>query len=284
MDWLLAGKGGALSYNKAQMQSPADDTAAATAAALEPAPWLQAFAVALAFFTRLKLRPEKIHPLAACAQGFAAAGAVVGLIVGLVLLAAHGLGLPGLVSALLALGSGLIVTGALHEDGLADCADALGARERERSLAIMRDSRTGTYGVLALLLSTGLRVAALVALPGSVALAALIGAHAFSRGALAIALERLEPLRRDGLGATAGKPQHRQAMLSLGIGAGVLLVVCLLFAKIGVGLFALVLGGLAGMAAMEVARRRFGGQTGDVLGAIQQCIEIAALVAFTFFY
>ena len=266
------------------MQSPADDNAAASAAAPQPPPWLEAFAGALAFFTRLPLRPEKIHPLAACSQGFAAAGAVIGLIVGSVLLAAHGLGLPGLVSALLALGGGLIVTGALHEDGLADCADALGTNDRERSLAIMRDSRIGTYGVLALVLSTGLRVAALVALPAGVALAALIGAHAFSRGALAIALERLEPLRRDGLGAAAGKPQSQQAMLSLGIGAGVLLVACLLFAKIGVGLFALVLGGLAGLAAIDLARRRFGGQTGDVLGAIQQCIEIAVLIAFTFFY
>lgn len=240
--------------------------------------------MALAFFTRLPVRPEKIHPLAACTQGFAAVGAVIGLIVGLVLLLLHGLGMPGLVAALLALGSGLIVTGALHEDGLADCADALGSRDREHALAIMRDSRIGTYGVLALLLSTGLRVAALVALPGSVALAALIGAHAFSRGALAIALERLEPVRPDGLGAVAGKPQQKEAMLSLGIGAGLLLLSCLFFAHIGVGLFALVLGGLAGLAALELARRRFGGQTGDVLGAVQQCIEIATLIAFTLFY
>jgi adenosylcobinamide-GDP ribazoletransferase len=266
------------------MQSPADDDGAAPAAALEPAPWLEAFAGALAFFTRLPLRPEKIHRLGACTQGFAAAGAVLGLIVGLVFLTLQGLGLPGLVCALLALGSGLIATGALHEDGLADCADALGARERERALAIMRDSRIGSYGVLALVLSTGLRVGALVALPGSVALAALIGAHAFSRAALAIALERLEPVRPDGLGAAAGKPQRKQAMLGLGIGAGVLLLACLIFAQIGVGLFALALGGLAGLAALELARRRFGGQTGDVLGAIQQCIEIATLIAFTFFY
>jgi adenosylcobinamide-GDP ribazoletransferase len=269
------------------MQSSENDPPSAsssTDARLQSAPWFEAFANALAFFTCLPVRPEKIHPLAACTQGFAVAGAVVGLIVGLVFLVLHGLGLPGLICAFLALATSLILTGALHEDGLADCADALGARERERSLAIMRDSRIGTFGVLALVVSTGLRVSALVALPSGVALAALIGAHAFSRGALAIALDRLAPLRGEGLGATAGKPQSQQAMLSLAIGAGVLLLACLFFAKIGVGFFALVLGGLAGLAALELARRRFGGQTGDILGAIQQCIEIATLIAFTLFY
>ncbi|MGE0151819.1 MAG: adenosylcobinamide-GDP ribazoletransferase [Reyranellaceae bacterium] len=269
------------------MQSPDDETdrpGAQTAAAVQPAPWFEAFAGSLAFFTRLPVRPEKIHPLAACTQGFAPAGAAVGLMVGVLLLALQGLGLPGLVCAFLALGGGLLLTGALHEDGLADCADALGARERERALAIMRDSRAGSFGVLALVLSLALRASALVALPGGVALAALIGAHAFSRGALAIALERLDPLRGEGLGATAGQPDSRQALLSLGIGAGLLLLACLFFAKLGVGLFALVLGGLALLAAMELARRRFGGQTGDVLGGIQQCVEIATLVAFTLFY
>lgn len=269
------------------MQSPDDDippTGENAAPTRDPAPWWEAFANALAFFTRLPIQPERLHPLAACTSGFAPAGAVIGLIVGLIFLALHGLGLPGLIGAFLAVGSGLILTGALHEDGLADCVDALGAREKAQALAVMRDSRVGSFGVLALIVSLGLRVSVLVAFPSGVALAALVGAHAFSRGALAIALERLEPLRGEGLGFAAGKPSSKQAMIGLAIGAGLLLLACLFFAKLGVGFFALVLGGLAGLAAMELARRRFGGQTGDVLGAIQNCIEIATLVAFTFFY
>lgn len=269
------------------MQSPENDGLASSspdATPLAAAPWFEAFAISLHFFTRLPLRPETNFPLGACILGFAPAGAVIGLIVGLTFLVLGGLGLPGFISAFLALGCGLILTGALHEDGLADCADALGGGSRERALAIMRDSRIGNYGALALILSLGLRASVLVALPGSVALAALVGAHAFSRGALGMALERLEPARADGLGAMAGKPQQRAALMALALGAGILLLACVFLAGLGAGLFALVTGGLGGLAALEVARRRFGGYTGDVLGAIQQCIEIATLIAFTLFY
>lgn len=267
------------------MQSPDHDTAASPDQGRDnrpSAPWLEAFTTALAFFTRLPVRPATLHPLGACALGFAPAGAVIGLILGAVFVLLAGLGVPGLVGALLVIGCGLVLTGALHEDGLADCADALATADRERALAIMRDSRVGSYGALALVLSVGLRVAALVSLPGSVVLAALIGAHAFSRGALAVMLDRLPPARSDGLGATAGRP--RQAMLALGLGAAILLLACLFFAGIGPGLFALALGGLAGLAVLEVARRRYGGHTGDVLGAMQQCVEVATLLAFTLFY
>jgi len=269
------------------MQSPEDEIEAdrnADPASLAPAPWFESFATAAAFFTRLPLRPEKVHRLGACVLGFAPAGAVIGLIVGLIFLVLGGFGLPGLVCAFLALGCGLILTGALHEDGLADCADALGSKDRLQALAIMRDSRVGSFGAMALILSLGLRASVLVAIPSGVALAALIGAHAFSRGALAMALERLEPARTDGLGAMAGRPQRQTALLALGLGTAILLLACLFFAGLGVGLFALVLGGLAGLAALEVARRRFGGYTGDALGAIQQCIEIATLIGFTLFY
>lgn len=269
------------------MQSPEDDMEADRSPDPEshaPAPWFEAFATALAFFTRLPMRPDKIHRLGACVLGFAPAGAVIGLIVGLVFLVLTGFGLPGLVCAFIALGCGLLLTGALHEDGLADCTDALGTKDRLQALAIMRDSRVGSFGAMALILSLALRASVLVAIPSGVALAALIGAHAFSRAALAVALERLEPARADGLGATAGRPQRQASLAALGLGAAILLLACLFFAGLGVGLLALVLGGLAGLAALEVARRRFGGYTGDVLGAVQQCIEIATLIAFTLFY
>ena len=147
------------------MQSPDQDTEstqdAAAARGLAPAPLGEAIIAALAFFTRLPLRPQTQRPLAANLAGFAPAGALIGLNVGLILAGFGGLGMPGLLAALLAIGAGLILTGALHEDGLADCADALGRADRNAALEIMRDSRLGSFGGLALILSVALRGAAI---------------------------------------------------------------------------------------------------------------------------
>ena len=253
-------------------------------ARLAPAPWFEAFAVALAFFTRLPVRPAAVHPLSACALAFAPVGALIGATVGIVFLLLDGLGLPALVAALLALGCGLVLTGALHEDGLADTTDALGRNDRTAALEIMRDSRMGAFGGLALVLSLGLRGAAIAVLPGWIGLAALIGAHAFSRAVLAVAMERLAPARTDGLGAAAGRPRAREAMQALGLGAAIALVAALLFAGLGAGLFALIVGATVGLGGLEVARRRFGGYTGDVLGALQQIVEAAMLIAFTAYF
>ena len=253
-------------------------------AGMAPAPLGEALLGALAFFTRLPLWPATHHPLAATLAGFAPAGALIGLIVGVALAGFGGLGLPTLLAALLAVGCGLILTGALHEDGLADCADALGRADRDQALAIMRDSRLGSFGALALILSVTLRAASLAMLPGWVALAALIGAHSFSRAVLGIVLERLQPARADGLGASAGTPSRSDAMLALAVGAGIAVLAGLLFAGIGASLFALAVAGIVALGGLEVARRRFGGYTGDVLGALQQIVETAMLVAFTAFY
>ncbi len=270
------------------MQSPEHDTEStqddAGTGGLAPAPLGEAILASLAFFTRLPLRPQTQRPLAASLAGFAPAGAIVGLIVGLVLAGFGGLGMPGLLAALLAIGAGLILTGALHEDGLADCADALGRADRAAALEIMRDSRLGSFGGLALILSVALRASALTVMPGWVALAALIGAHSFSRAVLGIALERLDPTRSDGLGAQAGRPTRHQAMMALATGAGIAVLAGLLLAGIGASLFALAVGGIVALGGLEVARRRFGGYTGDVLGALQQLVEAAMLVAFTAFY
>lgn len=263
------------------MQSEDDDfPPAGPATPATPAPPGAAFANAGAFFTRFMPAPERRYPLAACTLGFGPVGALIGLGVGLTNLLARGIGIPDLAAALLAVGCGLLLTGALHEDGLADSADALGAADRRQALAIMRDSRLGSFGCLALILSVGLRVAAIAALPGWAALAALIGAHAVSRAALASVLERLTPLRRDGLGADAGRPAEGQALAALGIAAAIAVLAALVLADIGSALFALVAGGVGGLAALEVARRRFGGYTGDVLGGLQQCMEVAMLLAF----
>jgi adenosylcobinamide-GDP ribazoletransferase len=179
-------------------------------------------------------------------------------------------------AALLAMLAGLALTGALHEDGLADTADGFfGGHDREGRLAIMSDSRHGTFGVLAIVLSVLLRAAALAQI-GEVVLVglALIAAHAASRAALPLAMRTLAPARAEGLGVTAGRPPLPLAVAALVIGLTIAL------AALGPerGAMTIVLAGLMLFGLGVVAQRRIGGYTGDVLGAFQQIGEIVMLL------
>jgi adenosylcobinamide-GDP ribazoletransferase len=170
-----------------------------------------------------------------------------------------------------------LITGALHEDGLADTADGFGGgATREAKLDIMRDSRIGTFGVLALIFSIGLRTAALadIATRWHV-FAALIAAHALSRGVLPAAIRRLDPARDDGLGAGAGRPEQNQVLIAFGLA----LVVAVIAIGLRAGLSAALGAAIVAAAIGWLARRQIGGQTGDVLGAIEQGAETAVLLA-----
>ncbi len=140
----------------------------------------------LAFCTRLPVTAPADARLADAAWTFPIAGAVVGLIGGVVLYVALALNLPPFVTATLAVAATALATGCLHEDGLADTADGFGGgHERARVLEILRDSRIGTYGVIALIVSFLLRVGALSSLAAAgagPAILALIAAHAGARG------------------------------------------------------------------------------------------------------
>ncbi len=245
-----------------------------------PDSWREDFLAALTFLTRLPLRRAVAAPLtnlAGASWAFPLVGLAVGLTGGTVYLIALALGLPAIAAALLAVGATALVTGGLHEDGLADTADGFGGGvTRDDKLAIMRDSRIGVYGVLALLFSIALRVVALSQIgAGWGVLGALIASHALARGLLPMAMRLLEPARADGLGAEAGRPERRAALTSCGIAAAIALVA----AGIRSGLAAAIAAGAA-MAAMGwLAQRQIGGQTGDVLGAIEQSGEVASLLA-----
>jgi adenosylcobinamide-GDP ribazoletransferase len=236
------------------------------------------FLLATAVLTRLPVglaAPEEGAVGGAC-WAFPLVGAGIGFIAGIVFFAVGATGLGALPAALLAVLAGAAATGALHEDGLADTADGLGGgRDRASKLAIMRDSRVGTYGVAALVFSIGLRVAALHALgdPIHVALA-LLAAHAASRGFLGVAMWRLPPAREDGLAAAAGRPGRGAALTAILLGA--LIALCCLGP--GRGIVALVLAGIAVAATAVLARRQIGGYTGDTLGAFQQIGEIVMLL------
>ncbi|MBI2235943.1 MAG: adenosylcobinamide-GDP ribazoletransferase [Magnetospirillum sp.] len=235
--------------------------------------------LAACFLTRLPLPdagPVAPGGLAAAMRCFPVVGAVVGLAAAAVHALAS-LWLPTLPAALLAVTALVLLTGALHEDGLADFADGLGARgDRARRLEVMRDSRTGSFGVLALVFSVALRGAALAALPsGWIATGALVAAAALSRALMPAAMQAMAPARADGLGASCGVPHAGVAATAV--------VVALLLSLPGLGLggtlAAALAGGLAALGVTWLARRAIGGYTGDVLGAIQQVSEAAVLLA-----
>ena len=186
------------------------------------------------------------------------------------------IGLPPWIAALLALGVTVWLTGALHEDGLADAADGFGGgRDRERKLAIMRDSRIGSYGVLALILSLGLRAAALAALaePAAV-MAALIAVHAAARAPLPLAMAAAPLARGSGLAAATGRPGLLPALIALALG----LAVAMLALGPAAGAASWLVASVAAVIVLALARAQIGGYTGDVLGAIEQAGEIAALL------
>jgi adenosylcobinamide-GDP ribazoletransferase len=204
------------------------------------------------------------------------AGLVVGLVGAAVYGIAHAMGLTPGSSAMLALASTIIVTGALHEDGLADTADGLGGgRTRERKLEIMRDSRIGTYGTCALVSSMILRWSAIAAIatPRSVIIALLV-AHAASRAGVPTFMALVPPARPDGLSASAGQPDRQSAAIALGLGA---LVLALGFGP-GRAILAAIVLGTIGLLLARLAIKQIGGQTGDILGAFEQLTETAVLL------
>jgi adenosylcobinamide-GDP ribazoletransferase len=169
-----------------------------------------------------------------------------------------------------------LLSGGLHEDGLADSADGLAGSDPPARLAIMRDPRIGAFGALALLFSVGLRWAALFVLAqGAAALPALIVAAALSRTVPVVLLFWLPPARPDGLGRTAGRPSEATLLTTLAF--AVLLTLPL--AGLAAGVLALAAAGVAALLTGELGKRRIGGQTGDVLGAGQQVAEALVLLA-----
>jgi adenosylcobinamide-GDP ribazoletransferase len=235
-------------------------------------------AVTLAFCTRLPLAQVANvaqGDIARASWAMSLAGAVVGAAAALAYAVAIRLGLPPAVAAALAIAAGMALTGAMHEDGLADTADALGGNDRARKLEIMHDSRLGTYGACALVLAVLLRWAALasIARPGAVVLA-LIAAQTAARATLPAVMAAVPPARSDGLAASFGAPPREAAVVAALIGA-LTLVLCLGFAP---GLLAAVLIGAAAFAVARLSLNAIGGHTGDVLGALEQVGEVLVLL------
>lgn len=232
--------------------------------------------LAFRFLTRLPIDSAdwQIGDLGRAAWAFPLVGVLIGLLCGVVYAGGRGIGLSPLLAAIAAIAAGCLATGALHEDGLADMADGMGGADKERRLAIMRDSRIGTYGVIALVLVLVARIGATAALGGTAAvLAALVVAAASGRLAMAVPMALLPAARPDGLGAEAGRPSWEWLAAAVGL-AGLAVALCGLK-----GLVAVAAAFAAALLVALVAWRKFGGQTGDVLGAAEQVAEVAALCA-----
>jgi adenosylcobinamide-GDP ribazoletransferase len=240
--------------------------------------FLVGFMTATGFLTRLPI-DRTLHgdwSLADSAWAFPLVGAGIGAAASFVFLLAQLVGLDDWPTALLTVLAGVALTGALHEDGLADTADGfLGGCDRETKLAIMRDSRHGTFGVLAIVFSMLLRSAALASIGDAIhAGLALVAAHAISRAALSVAMWQMAPARAEGLGATAGTIRAPSVIGAVAIGAVIGL------AALGPmrGAISICLAGVILFALVGIARRQIGGQTGDVLGAFQQIEEFVMLL------
>jgi adenosylcobinamide-GDP ribazoletransferase len=235
----------------------------------------------LGLLTRLPVSVAGTVPpsvVARSSRWFPAVGALVGTLSTAVLILSLWVGLPNMAAILIAVGFSILLTGALHEDGLADVADGFGGgSNRAAKLDIMRDSRVGTYGVLALILAVGLKSALLATLleGGNWGTAtAMIVAATASRLTPILLMNQLPTARSDGMAVDAGTPGADSVRIACSLALASLLILT--------GWQAMLVTVIATLAAFlaigSLARRQIGGQTGDVLGAGQQVTEICVLL------
>ena len=241
--------------------------------------WIQDVLLAVVFLTRLPVmlkEDTENRQLADVVWAFPVVGIFVGVLASLALLIGFQLGLHPLACGLIAVATQAVVTGALHEDGLADVADGFGGGYKVvEKLRIMRDSQLGTYGVLALVFSVTFRAGLIAGMTTqTIAVIALISAGAVSRALVVLAMNQLEMVRTDGLATGAGKPTTEATLVTLGLGAAAafLLLGASGWIILAVAFSTAVMTGL-------FAKRQIGGQTGDVLGTVQQVTEAAVLLS-----
>jgi adenosylcobinamide-GDP ribazoletransferase len=210
---------------------------------------------------------------AASAWAYPLVGVVLGVILAATVPLMLWIGWPAGVIAGVVLALSVILTGAMHEDGLADSADGLwGGWDRARRLAIMKDSHIGVYGVCAIALTLLIRWLALVAIISLGAYwVAFIAVGALSRASMVLLMAAMPNARDGGLSKNVGRPAHSTTWLAVTIAAG-LAILCGYGGLIAVAAAATLTCGL-------IAHVKIGGQTGDILGATQQVSEMAMLLA-----
>jgi len=233
-------------------------------------------AACLGFFTRLPAAKLGFGEANFAEAMWAApvAGAVVGVVAGVAFAVTAWFGLPPSLAAVVALAAAILASGSLHEDGVADIADGFGGgNTRERKLEIMKDSRNGTFGVVALVMVLLARWAAIAAVGASGnALFALIAAHAASRALIPGFMQSVRPAKPGGLSAGIGAISGNVSLAAAGLG-----VLALLLLGSAAAVAAIISLALLFAAMKWLTENQIGGQTGDVLGALQQAGEIVVL-------
>ncbi len=208
------------------------------------------------------------------AWAYPLAGSVIGLLAGGILWLALAVGIPPSLSAAICLGTMAMLTGALHEDGFADCADGLGGgHTKERRLEIMKDSRIGAFGTVALVLNILTRWSALTALAAVMPVAAVVVVATAARLPMTVAMLLMPHARTNGLAARAGKPAPIQVLAAILCAT----VIGLIFVG-WIGIWVVFAALLAAVPLGLMAQSKIGGMTGDVLGGIEQSAEIAVLI------
>jgi adenosylcobinamide-GDP ribazoletransferase len=226
---------------------------------------------AFSLLTRLPIKLDTTPDLARAVWAFPIVGLIVNGIGALVYWAAHQAGMPPLLAAAWTLAATILLTGALHEDGLSDTADGFGGgTTKARKLEIMRDSRIGTYGALALIITSLTRTTAIAALPHPLA---LITVGILGRAAMILPLLLLPPAREDGLSAAVRRPPTPTAAAGLTLAA----IATLLQLPTRPALVAILAAAVTTLLLTVLARSQIGGHTGDVLGATEVLTECAVL-------
>ena len=237
--------------------------------------WLDDLRCAVAFLTRVPMpHPDGAVPpnFARAHRAFPLIGAGIGAVIGTVYLTLAAIGMPRVAAAAVALGAGVVLTGALHEDGLADVAD--GFRQPRQNGAQIMLSRHGTYGALVLLVTFVAKVSALAALPGAAVLPGLIAAHALARAPLTVMAMTMPNARHEGLAATAGTPD------ALTAASAAILAIVIAFAVLPWtdAILAALAAAASALCVALLAYRQIGGKTGDVMGGAEQIAETAILL------
>ncbi len=228
---------------------------------------------ALTLLTRLPMPTPQRMRHARAAWAYPLAGLVVGLLAALAAWMAGGL--PPALTAGVALVAMVAITGALHEDGLADSVDGLwGGRTPEQRLHIMADSRIGTYGVVALVFSIGMRWSALAIIAADGPLwVPLIAAAVLSRAPMVWLMHKVPNARSTGLSSATGRPPQETMLVAVAIAVGIG-AVTLGFTIVPVVILLCV----TTLVIAAVSKARISGQSGDILGAAQQVSEISILL------
>ena len=228
---------------------------------------------ALQFLTRIPIRLRAAPELAAAVPWFPVVGALIGISVGGATAGLMEL-VPATVAAAVAIALGLMITGAFHEDGLADTADALGGWTVERRREILKDSRHGSYGVAAMCSTIVLRILCVASLGPATAFAGLVAAHTLGRGAAVGVMGVAQPVPTDGLGA-----DYARSLSPVRAALGVTSALAITAVAVGWWVAPLTVAvAAAALLVSLIARRAFGGVSGDILGAVEQVGECVVLV------